>query len=248
MMINSIKCNPKIHFTNRSNKYNTSSNWVNDETLLKMMYEFSEPDYDSLVLDIATGTGLVAKQFYKKVKQVVGIDICKEMVAKSEWVDKIYYVNAENMPFEENYFDIIVCRQGLQFMDLDVVLKEAYRVLKPSGRIVLCHLTSHNQNDQEITFEIQRLRNPARKNFFLPEDVPNALKRIGYNQVESYEYISRESVNQWIDNGAINDEEMLKIKTLYKKADDRFKEIHEIEFVDNDIFDSMKFIIAKGKK
>lgn len=238
----------KVHFIKRTARYNQSSNWVKDLILLEKLYNLTEPGPGSYVLDLATGTGKVAQKFHKKVKHVIGVDICKKMTDQSLWLNELLIEPAEKLSLENNSVDIVICRQGLQFMHLDTVLKEAYRVLKPGGRIVLCHLTSHGEDDKEQAFRIQKLRNPSRKNFFLPGDIPSALQRVGFQQVESFEYISRESVNQWINNGAIGDDNKAQIKALYRNCDTTFKQLHELEFVGDDIFDSMKFVIAKSRK
>jgi DNA gyrase subunit B len=127
-------------------------------------------------------------------------------------------------------------------------MPEVYRVLKPGGRVVVCHLTAHGEGDRERAFYIQRLRNPARKNFFMPEDFSGLLERNGFKGVELVEYLSRESVNQWIDHGAITGEDMERIREAYRTSDDAFKRIHSVEFKDNDILDTMKLVIARGRK
>ena len=103
------------------------------------------------------------------------------------------------MPFADNSFDAIVCRQGLQFAELDKAIPEIHRVLKPGGTVVLCHLTAYNETDRDLTFAIQKLRNPARRNYLMPNDISTALKSQGFDQVEDIEYITEESVNKWIE-------------------------------------------------
>ena len=120
--------------------------------------------------------------------------------------------------------------------------------LKPGGAVVFCHLTAYGDEDKDIAFSIQRLRNPARKNFFLPDYFSKLLKKNNFTDVECCEYITHESVNQWIDNGAIDRDQMDMIRDLYKNAQQDFKSIHKIQSQDGDIFDSMKMLIVKGTK
>jgi hypothetical protein len=82
----------------------------------------------------------------------------------------------------------------------------------------------------------------------MPDDISDALKKQGFSQVENIEYISDESVDKWIDNGAIATERMEKIRDLYRMSDNKFREIHNIRFVENDIFDTMLLVISKAKK
>lgn len=241
--------NAEIHFKNRAAKYNRSSNWVADQDLIQLMFQLSGAGPESEVLDIATGTGLIAREFYGKTKKVTGLDISPEMAKHAEGcMDEIVFGPVEAMPFPDNSFDVVVCRQGLQFAELDRAIPEIYRVLKPGGTTVLCHLTAYNETDRELTFAIQKLRNPARRNYLMPADIADALEAAGFRDVENTEYLTDESVNQWIDNGAIPQENMDKIRELYRTADDAFKEIHDIRFEDDDIMDEMLLVIAQGKK
>lgn len=246
---NTVQEHAKNHFIKRAQKYNRSSKWVDDAVLIRKICDLAEAEPNAYVLDIGLGTGKIAEVFYKKVKYVVGIDICIDMVMQAKkYANKIVITSAEEMPFKDNAFDVCVSRQGLQFMEVDKVLKQIHRVLKPNGTVVLCHLTAYGEKDRDTTFLIQRLRNPARKNFFLPTDFWSILKKNNFVNTESFEYITRESVNQWIDNGAIDEEQMEKIRDVYRKASDDFKRIHNIRFKDEEIFDSMKLLIVRGTK
>ena len=239
----------EIHFKNRAEKYNHSSNWVEDQQLIKRIFELSGAGKDSLVLDIATGTGLIAKEFYGKVRKVTGLDISPEMAKHAEGcMDEIVFAPVEQLPFPDNSFDAVVCRQGLQFAELDRAVPEIYRVLKPGGTVVLCHLTAYNDTDRELTFAIQKLRNPARRNYLMPADISGKLKSHGFRGVEDIEYVTDESVNKWIDNGAIPQENMDGIRSMYRSANTDFKRIHNIRFADDDIMDEMLLVIATGRK
>lgn len=241
--------NAEIHFKNRAAKYNHSSNWVEDQQLIRKIFELSTANQDSLVLDIATGTGLIAKEFFGKVKKVTGLDISPEMAKHADGcMDEIVFAPVEQLPFLDDSFDAVVCRQGLQFAELDKAVPEIYRVLKPGGTVVLCHLTAYNETDRELTFAIQKLRNPARRNYLMPADISTALEAAGFHDVENIEYLTDESVNKWIDNGAIPQKNMDAIRNLYRTADEGFKEIHDIRFTDDDIIDEMLLVIATGKK
>ncbi|MDD5560783.1 MAG: methyltransferase domain-containing protein [Candidatus Omnitrophica bacterium] len=237
------------HFIKRAGKYNSSSRWVNDAVLIGKMRDLAEAGSEDNVLDIATGTGKIAQTFQGKVKYVVGVDICREMARQAKhFVDYIILAAAENLPLKNNIFDVCVCRQGLQFMELKDVLSEIHRVLKPGGRIVLCHLTAYSDQDKDESFLIQRLRNPARKNFFLPDDVPSLLKDNAFMDIDFSEHISKESVNRWVGNASISKNAKKQINQLYRDASCDFKKIHRLKFENNDIFDSMRMIIVKARK
>jgi len=225
----------------RARKYNRSANWIEDAALVSKMMELAQTASDSYVLDLATGTGKLAEAFRGEVGSIVGLDLSPDMtrLAKGAW-DELVMGSAEDLPFENERFDVCVCRMGLQFMRLDLALPEIYRILKSRGTVVFCHLTAYGPEDKETAFLIQKLRNPARRNFFLPEDVPNHLVGYGFIDVESYDYISVESVEQWINNGAIHEDVMDKIRNTYRAAPQEFK--------GGDILDSFRMGIVKGRK
>jgi ubiquinone/menaquinone biosynthesis C-methylase UbiE len=245
----SSRVSAKSHFKRRARKYNQSSSWVDDKKLIRKMLGLACARREAHVLDIAIGTGKVARAFRGRVKRVVGLDISREMTQQAKaCADQIVMAPAERLPFEDNHFDICVCRQGLQFMDAPRVISEIFRVLKPGGRVVLCHLAAYGARDKKETFLIQKLRNPSRKNFFLPDDFRRLLARNGFCSIESFTHLTRESVNRWTDNGAITEEAREKIRDVYKKAPPLFKKIHRVEFMEGDIFDTMKMVLVKARK
>jgi ubiquinone/menaquinone biosynthesis C-methylase UbiE len=96
------------------------------------------------VLDLACGTGVVAREAASRVGtagRVVGLDLNAGMLALArasgatvEWREG----NAIDLPFEASAFDVVVCQQGLQFFpDGSRALREAHRVLAPRGRLAV---------------------------------------------------------------------------------------------------------------
>ncbi len=102
------------------------------------------------VLDIAGGTGDLAKAFVEKVGplgSVVLADINENMLAEGRRrltdlgvVGNIQFVqaDAETLPFPDNYFDCITIAFGLRNVTNKLnALKSMYRVLKPGGRCLV---------------------------------------------------------------------------------------------------------------
>lgn len=98
------------------------------------------------VLDVACGTGIVARLAFQKVGDtgsVTGLDINPGMLAVARSVAKDlpiewHEASAEDMPFPNNSFDVVICQLGIQFMeDRSAALQEMYRVLVPGGRMLM---------------------------------------------------------------------------------------------------------------
>lgn len=110
--------------------------------------------HDKVALDYCCGNGEVGLEMAKKgAKEVHGIDISSVAIenanhlAKEEAVDeKSHYavMDAENMSYADNTFDIIHEYGALHHVNLPVALKEAARVLKPGGRLVCTEALRHN--------------------------------------------------------------------------------------------------------
>ncbi|MAX10624.1 MAG: bifunctional demethylmenaquinone methyltransferase/2-methoxy-6-polyprenyl-1,4-benzoquinol methylase UbiE [Candidatus Marinimicrobia bacterium] len=104
------------------------------------------PKKEYVVLDVATGTGDVAFKLAPRTKQVTGIDIASNMIdLANKKKDKKRAVNtdflvgdAENLPFEDNTFDVITISYGYRnISDQPKALKEFNRILKNKGRLFI---------------------------------------------------------------------------------------------------------------
>jgi SAM-dependent methyltransferase len=237
------------HFTARAPTYDASSHWCTDVALLDQIWECCGAGPESLVLDVAVGTGLVAGRFFGRVGRLVGLDLTPAMSRPGRRkVDAMVSGQAEGLPFRDDLFDVVVERQGIQFMDAARSVKEMVRVAKPGGRVCLVQLCAYGYFDRDDYFEILRLRNPARRNFFLREDLQNLLKDAGCGTVTSLDFVSVEDVDRWSDNGAIGDGPREEIRAVYRRADPRFLKLHGVELHDGRFVDHMLFCILVGVK
>jgi len=110
------------------------------KSLLNMM----NPSPTQKLIDVACGTGDIAKLFIKNVNkfsQITCVDPNKGMIKKGKeklknnknlnWI----IASAENLPTDDDSFDFYTISFGLRnTKNLNKALKEAYRVLKPGGR------------------------------------------------------------------------------------------------------------------
>lgn len=98
------------------------------------------------VLELATGTGS-AIHFLPNRNQYTGTDISPGLLRKAVkrfrkagFEDARFFVaRADDLPFDENRFDIILCILSLNFFDdLESVLKEVKRVGAPTSLFFCC--------------------------------------------------------------------------------------------------------------
>ena len=99
------------------------------------------------VLDVATGTGLVAFELVRRSEcEVVGLDQSEEMLAGArarlasapELADRMSFIRgeAERLPFADATFDALTFTYLLRYVDdRAATMRELARVVKPGGRI-----------------------------------------------------------------------------------------------------------------
>jgi ubiquinone/menaquinone biosynthesis C-methylase UbiE len=104
-----------------------------------------------LVLDLATGTGLIARSAAQFTNFIVGIDISLGMLERAQGLSagEIPFVmgNASRLPFIDGRFDLVTCGLSLShFSDGVVALGEVRRVLRPRGRFITSAWGTEGQN------------------------------------------------------------------------------------------------------
>ncbi|MGD8784616.1 MAG: class I SAM-dependent methyltransferase [Thioalkalispiraceae bacterium] len=112
------------------------------------MINLVKPRRGEKVLDIAAGTGMVSIPAARAVGpdgQVQAIDLAEGMLDKAKKnINKhaltnidLHVMDAENLEFRSNYFDLITCGFGVFFLpDPYVAINNWARVLKPGGQII----------------------------------------------------------------------------------------------------------------
>jgi demethylmenaquinone methyltransferase/2-methoxy-6-polyprenyl-1,4-benzoquinol methylase len=146
------------------------------------------------ILDIAAGTGSSSAPLVAKGADLIALDFSEGMLAagrKRHKKIKFQQGDALKLPFAENYFDVTTISFGLRnTSDTTVALKEALRVTKQSGRVVICEF-SHPTN------KILRLIYLK----YLMRALPVIAKRISKNPA-AYIYLA-ESIQAWPNQSAL---------------------------------------------
>ena len=161
-----------------------------------------------VVLDLGSGAGidalLAAKKVGKKGK-VIGVDMTQEMVkkardnAKKQKITNVEFLlgEIENLPLEDNTVDTIITNCVINLTpDKDKTFSEAYRVLKPGGKIYLSdivlleELSDKQKNDKGLL-------SGCVAGALLKEDYLNKIKKARFRVRVLYENkkISKEQYN-----------------------------------------------------
>ncbi len=90
-------------------------------------------------LEVGCGTGLIMEELKDHVKSITGVDLSSEMVAKTSTKGlNATKANAESLPFDDESFDVVYSFKVFAHVnDGSKVLKEASRVVKPGGWVII---------------------------------------------------------------------------------------------------------------
>ena len=144
------------------------------------------PQENTTLIDVASGTGDIAKLYLNKINykgSVCCVDENKEMLdlnkkkIKGKADVKWFCNSAEKLPFKNNHFDYYTISFGIRNVNnINNVLKEAYRVLKPGGRF-LC-------------LEFSKVKNKILNRFYktYSKTIPQ-IGRFVVGKSEPYEYL-----------------------------------------------------------
>ena len=110
------------------------------------LIDWMNPQLNENLIDVASGTGDIAKLFSKKINnsaQITCVEPNNEMhlAGKSNLENfkniKWYKAKAEKLPFKNDTYDFYTISYGIRNVsDINLSLKEALRVLKPGGRFM----------------------------------------------------------------------------------------------------------------
>ena len=119
-----------------------------DITWRKKAVKFIGTIQPKRILDVASGTGDFAfEALTLKPEKVIGFDLSegmmnygREKAKKMKVADVVEFVkgDSEKMPFADNSFDAITVGFGVRnFENLEVGLKEMFRVVRPGGKVAI---------------------------------------------------------------------------------------------------------------
>lgn len=98
------------------------------------------------ILDLGTGTGVIARTLARRGASVAGIDIAPQQVEEARRLAaaeqlKIEFrvAPAEEPPFENHIFDVATANQCFLYFDQAQTIAALRRLLVPGGRLVLSH-------------------------------------------------------------------------------------------------------------
>lgn len=115
---------------------------------IQFLIEHTSINAGDLLLDIATGTGVIPRAVMQSNPncKIIGIDITRAMLSHGKqklepglFGKKVFLTtgDAMQMPYSSSSFDLILCGLATHHMQVNQLTSEIYRILKENGRFSL---------------------------------------------------------------------------------------------------------------
>ncbi|MEO7453916.1 MAG: class I SAM-dependent methyltransferase [Fimbriimonadales bacterium] len=212
--------------------YRTSS-WHSNEAALAHLVEVAAAR-GGRALDIATGAGHAALAIAPFVDAMVATDTAPRMLevtmqeAERRGLSNLTaeYADALDLPFENNSFDLAICRTAAHhFSDPVRFLGETYRVLKPDAKLILVDTTgSDDESADDLIDTFERKRDPSHVRNYTKPAWRRMADRAGFT-VESEETVSKPlNAKEWLERQEVLLDTRVELIDMITLSQDWFRE------------------------
>ena len=209
------------------------------------------------VLDVATGTGQFIKMLmesFKDYQDFVGIDIHEKSLqyAQKQFEGKpveFIKMDATKLTFADGTFDTVSIQNSLHHMkELDKVLSEMYRVLKPGGYFLIAEMYSDDQQTEaqhshikvhHLAAELDMAKGDFHDHTYTSDTIKKIVSKLPFSSMEEFD------VTYPVKDP--KDPEFIKnMKENIGKALGRYKDIPNFSTFEEKIDELLKWIETNG--
>ena len=147
---------------------------TDDKKIISVIIKYLSLINESFILDIGCGEGVYSNFFFEEKNKVIGIDLAKPLLelAKINHPEIDFYaINANNMPFPDEVFDVIFCSNFSLYFRSDIqskieFTKYIFSKLKIGGIFIFSLTSNLSGHNEESDAGIQNLQLSEAKEIF----------------------------------------------------------------------------------
>ena len=238
-MGNSDRAKTLQTFEARADKYDAESSWIANEKFIKPL--IPQPFGSGKLLDVCSGTGALAKYAKSVGWEVTASDLSSTMLKHiPDDIEKVV-ADVENLPFEENAFDVISCRQGLQYVDIDRALLSMARVSK--SQITLAQIVIFDKKDVGFWKEYFQIAKTGRLHVFFPGMLSERISKLKLTEQNLTVLTCWESLIS--PSAHLEDSAKKELQSMLINSSEEFKARNHIVIDEKGIFSERRWEIIK---
>jgi demethylmenaquinone methyltransferase/2-methoxy-6-polyprenyl-1,4-benzoquinol methylase len=162
------------------------------------LVEWIDPQSEEKIIDICSGTGTLTIMLASKLSgkgKVVGIELSPaqlNVARKKKKPDDLIFIeaDAQNIPFENGYFDKGVICGALHEMPQVVrlnVLRATYNVIRPGGKVVIFEHNEPKSRWKAWLLDLMERLNPEYPTYkdMLKSGLKNEIEQVGFRIIKT---------------------------------------------------------------
>jgi len=238
-------------FWRKRSEYYNKLEWANNQLYLDAFVEAGSFKKTDVVLDVGTGTGIIAHAISPFVKEVIGLDKSQHMLEHSNWFGNMYFIkrNIFDPIFKDEVFDKVTARQVFHHIlrGTQKAMNECYRVLKKGGLMVFSEGVPPSPEVKQDYIEIFKLK--EKRLTFMEEDLITLMERAGFKNIQTnIIWLRQMSVTNWLVNSGLPQPIQGRIFDLHANAGGYFKKAYNMVEIEGDCLIDMKMVTLTGGK
>ncbi|MBU2638191.1 MAG: class I SAM-dependent methyltransferase [Nanoarchaeota archaeon] len=226
--------------------------WVQSSDFNARIVKFADTSGNEKSLDVGIGSGDLETSL--SLADVTGIDLSSKMIEECRRLHphfKLYVCDAEALPFDNESFDFVYCRNLLQhFEDPSKAFAEMYRVTKRGGKILAIESAVY-KNETFCVTPIVRVTEPHHPEFPSHEMLRVLFERCNVGHIEQrVEGLHKKWLNGWCKSKAASEEQRKQVIDICRSLPKGYRKKYNLAVYDppSEIESTLTFSFIKGYK